>query len=195
MQNEIQTGRWNAILHKLLSMKEGAPSPTLATDVFPTVVLESERPEWSYLAGERLCFGRWSDAAVAGNYSAVGLRNPVGSGVLVVCEAIDIFVGATSQWYIGMRSNSTVDAANPGFCRDSRLATQKAVGEVTERTQVAVPVYPMYKAIVLVSTTAHYREPIILSPGWEILCHALANTEIQGNFSWRERALEPSETR
>ena len=52
--NEIQVGRFNAVLHKLLDMKEGAPAPQLSGDVIPTLVLENDRPEWIFLGAERL---------------------------------------------------------------------------------------------------------------------------------------------
>jgi hypothetical protein len=196
MLNEIQVGRINGILHKLLDMKEGAPAPTLATDVFPMLALEVDRPEWKFLAGERLCWMRWTDAAVAGQYSHVGLRNPAGSGVLIITDDIRCFVGSSASVALGIRPNTTVDSANAGYCRDSRQATQSAVGQATTLTAVAAGMYPMFGSIMATWVTERFPTPVILHPGFELLLQCTTvNISLTAAFSWRERALNPSETR
>jgi len=57
MVNEIQVGRFNGILHKLLAMKEGAPAPTLAPEILAAIVLEADRPEYAFLGGTQLGIG------------------------------------------------------------------------------------------------------------------------------------------
>lgn len=189
--NEVQVGRYNAILHKLLDMSEGAPSPSLATDIFPMIALEVDRPEWAFLGGERLCSMTWFDGATASNYSALGLRNPAGSGVLVVLEAVnteELSVGL----YFGLRSNSTIDASFPGRCRDSRMAAQNSVAEVVQVTQVAQPAYPYGWA----KQFDVKDQPWIISPGYELMIWpAGLDVGIRLGLSWRERPLLPSETR
>ena len=195
MQNEIQVARYSGLLHKLLDMKEGAPSPTLATDIFPMLALESDRPEWAFLAGERLCFMQWHDAAVVAEYSSLGLRNPVASGVLVVVESMNVMI-ATGGYALGMRGNSTVDAANPGRTRDSRTAAQATAAQMVERTQGTVPAYPMWTGAVISNTNGFSEFPVILTPGWELMIwNATVNSNITVAFTWRERALGSSETR
>jgi len=196
MQNEIQVGRYSALLHKLLDMKEGAPSPTLATDIFPVMVLETDRPEWKFLAGERLCFMRWYDNATAGEYSVIGIRNPAGSGVLLVTESILVAPNAAGDWSMGIRGNTTVDATNPGRTRDTRTAAQTTTGQIIELTQVGVPAYPMYQGSILANDPWLFEVPVVLTPGWELVIWPGAqNVSMECSFAWRERPLESSETR
>ncbi|GAI95657.1 unnamed protein product, partial [marine sediment metagenome] len=177
-------------------MKEGAPSPTLATDIFPTITVEPPAPEWAFLAGERLGWMRWYDTAAEGEYSHVGLRNPAGSGVLIVVKEIAVGFGATCNFHIGMRGNSAVDTQNPGYSRDSRLALQGMVGEVVTVTQVAAGIYPMWQGIVLNNVQYVFSQPIVLHPCWEVLVHpSIQNTSVTGSFVWTERPIEQSETR
>ena len=122
MQNEIQGGRLNSILHKLLNMAEGSPSPTLATDVFPMLALEVDRPEWHFLGGERLGWARWYLGGTAAQYSHVGLRNPAGSGVLLVVDRIVVSVAAGNPVQLGLRTVAAVDVVSSGLSRDTRFA-------------------------------------------------------------------------
>lgn len=192
--NEIQSGRFNAILRKLFSMDVGAPTPSLATDLFPMVAVEVDRPEWSFLGGVRLCAGRWSDAAVGGNYSHVGLRNPAGSGTLIIVRRIQSGFSASSAIRIGWRANGTVDASNAMRPIDSRWGAAYSTGLLTELTQAAVAVYPLYS--VQGSAQLVCQVPWILSPGYELFVHCQSTgTAVEASFYWEERRLEASESR
>jgi hypothetical protein len=196
MLNEIQVGRINGLLHKLLDMKEGAPAPTLATDIFPTIALEVDRPEWKFLGGERLCQAQWNDAAAAGNYSSIGLRVPAGAGVLVVIKAIYVIYGATADFYMGLRPNTTVDGARGGRCRDSRLAVATSAAQIVDRTQATALAYQTFHGVALANTLVKLDTPWVLTPGYELMIWPSAqNTAQTACFDFTERNLEPSETR
>ena len=62
----------------------------MASEIFPMVVLENDRPEWAFLCGNKIASGRNTDGAVAAQFSHVGLHNPAGSGIMAVCEQITI---------------------------------------------------------------------------------------------------------
>jgi len=198
MQNEIQVGRFNAILSKLTGIT-GAPSPVMATDVFPMLALEVDRPEWSFLGGERLGWMRWTDAAVAANYSSVGIRNPANSGVLVVIERIEAHISAAGQWFVGVRANTTVDASGTCLARDSRFvaAGYNTTAQYVERTQATQPAYPAYGlAVAANNTISRHEVPIVLSPGYEVMVWPqTVNVAIYASFAFRERILNSSETR
>lgn len=200
MRNEIQVGRLSQILARLLSMDEGAPSPTLATDIFPCLVLESDRPEWAQLGGVRLCGARRTDAAVAGQYSHVALRNPTDSGVIVVVRSVCIHSGSTAYSTLGIRAQATLDATTAGFARDSRWSTAGAfsskavVGDYTAAVQQTGAVIWMVASTA--STPNQTRLDVVLSPGFELLCTGNAvNVQQSCAFEWYERPILPSETR
>jgi hypothetical protein len=198
--NEIQQGRYNAVLHKLLDMKEGAPSPTLATDIFPMIALESDRPEWAFLGGENLCAGTRTDAAVAGSVSHVGLSNPRGSGVVVVITKI-IVIGASGNGYnLCMQRGTQSDAAGYGVKLDTR-----AWPSATLWTPVA-PLFDYTNATAIGALFGFLRIGpelqrecalnVVLNPGSRMIVRQSAvNAASQCTFFWRERALSPSETR
>jgi hypothetical protein len=77
--NEIDEGGLNGILSRRLGMPGGSPAPSLAPEIMPQIVLESDRPEWGWLKGEMRCAGRFSVAALAGNYGYVQFYNPPSS--------------------------------------------------------------------------------------------------------------------
>lgn len=200
MLNEISTGRFNGILRKLLALPQGAPSPVVATEIFPTITLEADRPEFAFLGGVRLGSGGRTDPAVAGNYSHVGVRNPDGSGVISVITAMTLNVVANSLVYLGLRTNATVTAAVNGVIRDSRWAATGGAAwtttQVVDLTQVAVGVYPQYYIRVPANVPTRIEMDWVLSPGYEVLAHpAGQNEQIVGGFEFYERVIEASEER
>jgi len=202
MQNEIQQGRYNGILHKLFDMKEGAPSPTLATDVFPGITLENDRPEWHFLGGEAYGVAGQSLAAVAASYASIVIWNPIGSGIITIVERLTYWGGAAGigdiRQYTGTPAGYTNINRHP---RDSR-AGWTTVGQGTPTTRVAYAVsagvdgnvvgrLPIGVAYVPYELT----EPWVLSPGFALLLIGPLNTAFGANLWWRERALSPSESR
>lgn len=201
MLNEIQVGRYNGILHKLLDMKEGSPSPTLASDLFPTICLEGERPEWAFLAGDRLGLAGTSIAGTAGQYVSIVLWNPTGSNILTVTELIEYW-GAAG--FVG--DIRYYDADPPGYValnrypRDSRTGWATAIGTTATRVSWAssagvdgnlVARLPMAVALEKYTIT----QPFILKPGRALILVGGLAQQFGVNFYWRERALSPSETR
>jgi hypothetical protein len=138
--NEIQVGRYNGVLHKLLDIKDGAPAPQLAADIQPGLILENDRPEWKFLGGEHLCAGVGRRSATALQFSTVWLWNPMPSrGVIIVVEKVIISAttasGTNGQVHWGhidalIGGGTQVEVAH-GF-RDARLArgNQASAGQV-----------------------------------------------------------------
>jgi len=202
--NEIQVGRLNAVLHKLLDMKEGAPAPQLAGDVVPSIILENDRPEFHFLGNSRLCGGGLYRAGQAGFYNKVALSNPAGSGVLCIVERFDVFASTNGQIdMMGVDAVSLVGSQN-GYLFDTRyggnawsLSTFPTCQITFEETAFAgygvnVQVYRN-----TANTTMTIDKPnIILGPGTGIMLENQIVANAMGvNLWWRERALEPSETR
>jgi hypothetical protein len=200
MLNEIQIGRFNGILHKLLDMKEGAPAPTLATDIFPMLGLEMDRPEWKFLAGENLAAGSRTDAAVAGQTSHVGLQNPAGSGVLVIVEKLILIGASGNEMRVCMQQGTQADATGYGVKLDTR-----GWPSATAWTPVATLFdYTNATAIGTIATVQRIgpelqriaEYPMILKPGTRcVVRQSAVNLACQVSFVWRERVLSPSETR
>jgi hypothetical protein len=202
MVNEIQVGRVNAILTKLLSMKEGSPSPVLAPEVLPVVVLENDRPEYVFLGGGKLCAGGLEQAAVALERPFVQLFNPVGSGVLLVVHYAKFESTTTQQIQVGLsRTPATTNPAGAAGPRDLRgvaIGSLGVVGQMRSQTStLAQPAfYLIYDHVHVNFEPGFLPFPIILDPGSGLLISGTTNaTNMRASFAWTERALESSEQR
>jgi len=143
-RNEMTEG---AGINRILSNKygvQGAPAPFMASEVFPMVVLASERPEWAYLEGSRICHVRLVDGAAVGLFGHCVLKNPADSGVILVAEHINVYRSAAGasdyDVIIGIgESGISWDTTPVGTFRDTRLITvgntRNPTGEGGVRTQ------------------------------------------------------------
>ena len=197
--NEIQVGRYNAVLHKLLSMEEGAPAPQLSGDLVPTLTIEHDRPEWKFLGGERMCYSSALLGAVADKYNQTVLFNPVGSGVLGIVERLNG----------GLESNNNLTLYDHTIMVTGASLTKMAsVARDYRWTSVTSTLgfyYQVESALVgtrrQVARNAAFdmweiTDPIILPPGYGVgIATHVINLPIACNAWWRERPLEPSETR
>jgi len=198
--NEINVGRFNAVLHKMLSMKEGAPAPQLSGDIIPTLCLEGDRPEWAYLGGEHLCWGGSGQFAVAGEVSHIHLFNP-SPNTLVVVEAIMVTAPSADTFIsFGPKDSllATPTLVASGF-RDARLGranqltAAKAYRDTSAATQLDAATFSFYlgQSRPLVFPCAY----ILTENTGVCVQDTTANNTISCTFLWRERRLEESETR
>jgi len=197
MQNEIQVGRFNGVLSKLLGIT-GAPAPVSATDVFPMLALEVDRPEWHFLGGGRICMGGTYVAAVAAQTQAVQLYNPVDSGVLVVIDSLQAHRGSSGNIIVKIGSAALASSSAGRGVRDTRAYGQAPTAQVRYQSAVATPTGTSvgYVYDYSSSPTARIEAGIVLSPGYGVSLYPDAqNVSMLAEFFWRERAMEPSETR
>lgn len=200
--NEIQVGRYNGLLHKLLDMKEGAPAPSLAPEIVPALILESDRPEWAFLKGERLCMGRAQDVATAGQYSSVGLQHVGTRGLLVVLEDIYIInggAGVAGYYLRGDEGLTTADSTGGAYARDSGHGWVAFVGAARPSlytNAVAPGEAQLFYHTVAPNSVLHLQIPFVLRNASAIwVTSDSVNVGVHCNFLWRERILEASELR
>ena len=211
MINEIQVGGYNGLLNKLLSMKEGAPAPTLAPEILAGFILENDRPEWAFLKGERL-MGLVATQTTVADQRVLALCNPVGSGLLVVVDQANCMLDDAGNaverilWCVG---NSTL----PGNIfgpqpRDSRIMLPAFVGAATSPvfagSLVGAGGYFGIQHDLIGSplatgatTLSRLMSPVVLAPGSALgVVNSVAGTMTMfASWHWRERVLDPAETR
>ncbi len=198
--NDIQVGRYSAILHKLLGISEGSPAPTLAPELLAAIALEVDRPEWAFLAGERLCIGYGIQAAVGGQLGHVQLINPIGSGVLAVVQEILVSTSATMAVRIGQLDTPLGGASASAYgYRERRLpaGVQTTACDVNTDSSVGSQITTELTHLpVLVNVTNQFKIPWVLSPGTGV-CVRGGSADVQANvnYVWTERAMEPAESR
>jgi len=202
MRNEIQVGRFNAILHKVLGMGDGAPAPVLATEIFPTIQLEGDRPEWAFLGGVRNCSGYFVSVGQAGVFSHVGIRNPTASSVGITVRTVHVHGDTGNAPFAfsgGFRRLSTIDVESPRYPADTRwspgAAPARTVGHMVTRKQAAATGNASIGGKVNIGH-ATIRDPFVILPGWELMFWPeVVNKTIYVYAWWSERTLDLNETR
>lgn len=203
LYNEIQVGRFNGILHKLLGMKEGAPAAQLSGDIVPGLILENDRPEWKFLSGERLCHGGMQAADIAAALAKVGLFNPAGSGVLGVVTGGHFSAGSASRvsLYTTNRGNSLASKSS-GSIMDGRANTGFDLGGPFPTIQLDSESVAGFvgRAIdqfnVLAATVVWVPMQFVLPPDCGIhFANTASNQTLCAGFNWTERSIESSEER
>jgi hypothetical protein len=198
--NEIQRAGLNAILHKTLAMEEGAPAPQLSGDIVPVIVLESERPEWAFLAGEHLCqAGDTIGAGGVGTVAKCGVWNPVGSNALVTVTGFHVHTQTATRIQlrtaiaplVSVAVGRIMDSRPDGFPVNGDSAARLQFENIAGFTGSVIDEYFTQVEIVLqVSMTA------VLRPGSGIyLANNAENAYLGAGWTWRERPIEHSERR
>jgi len=202
--NEILVGRYNGILHKLLNMKEGAPAPTLSSDIGASICLEDDRPEWQFLGGEWRGNGLVTRAADAGNFSFMGLFNGQNTGVLGIVEEIWInnATAAAAAYTIRTGVTTALGTNTRGVATDLRWLGKGSTLILGSNIEAAPTGTSLGR--VDVAANSFLRIPFFFimpptditpTPSNLVVEGNLINTGVQVTFLWREHAMEQSERR
>lgn len=202
--NEILEGQLNQILVKRLGMKGGAPSPALNPEIWPGLVLESDRPEWKFLASERQFGSSFLETGTAGQLTVGGISNPGTSGCLVVIERLAFEVNTTSRVEVSLATSLPTGAVNTkaAIIRDGRQRTGTSTfggsvclvrtGAQAVGTLVAGGVHVFAHPAGQMSPW--FESPIILPPGVCLIWETDTNqVQTRHSIQWRERRGIPDE--
>jgi len=197
-QNELQGGEGvNLILTKRFRI-QGAAAPYMASELFPNITLENDRPEWAFLAGDRLCSGDGTDGAVAAQTSNVFVLNPAGSNALVVVSRIITISFATQSLDIRIGiNNSALSGARKPF-RDMRFG--QPAGTAGSIAQVGIHTSATVIGRIILALRVLDDERIMLPGAWILTPGSFlavssgdVNNRVDANFEWMERAAQPGE--
>ena len=181
---------------------EGAIVTSVLPDVFPVIDMEAMQPDGWRLAGWRTCAGNESRIPGAGLTPEVALENITTTGTLAVVEQIFVTASIDANIQIGMNTAGSVLAGvSNGFktFRDRREPVSPPVPILSVTEGDAIPTgFRFFRALVLARSPMIYEPPAgmaVLSPGSMIIVQSVtADAILHVNYSWRERAIEPSET-
>jgi hypothetical protein len=200
--NEIQIGRYNRFLQKLLSMKGGAPAGSLASEIYPVLPLEVFGVENRYLVSwERFGFQAFV-AGVALVNGGARFRNATGSNMIAVIEKVTIVFAAVDivQAEIAPQTADLASVQATGNIRFDRRGRSMPTLSVSQSTAAgAGPASPAnYAAVGAVNTqeemiTFDDHELAILPGDALSLYSTTNNTALRVSVWWRERFLEDSE--
>lgn len=198
-QSDIQEHGLNQLLVRRLGLAGiSAPAPIVGVEIMPTLALEADRPEWSYLKGELLAGARAAQAAVAAQNSFGVVSNPANSGLIATIVRVT-FTSAASTAVVKLTTGTFAGTPVIATVRDGRWirgANTTARGMVTMTVGSKVGLDPA-PAIAWgnASTTTIVEDPIILAPGQSCIVElATVNIDLVNcGFIWRERPAVPGE--
>lgn len=190
---------------------------SLSDTIVPVMVLEADRPEWPYLAGElRMSTTVATTLTGAGQFAHAQLLNPSGSGVLAIVEYGELVHSCAAatfgpSTYLCGRLDSALSGLNlvggPLDTRWDSTTGSNRRGTCQFRTQtnataiVDVPLFRIPANFGHVTTvSAHYAAKwdglvgsVVLGPGTGVVMYSAAQTASQNNFqwtyTWRERPM------
>lgn len=154
----------------------------------PVIDLWSKE-EWCWPRRERLCAGFGTAAQDAGNYSNVQLKNPTGSGLLIIVDRIGVRT-ANAGGYTLDETTTTIGAvvSNQSSVRDGRWGSSRVQGVITQGVTAAVTGIPVWFYQMAASSYLELPAGWILPPGSSIYVRGAAiNLGVSASFYWRER--------
>lgn len=168
----------------------------------PTINL-FERPEWSILRGELLWVVTPSQAGVAAEFQQVGIRNPTGSGKLVVVEKIFAANTTMNNKVVQVRGRAQAAVTSSGAVtnRDLRhtktASFQDGLTTLGITNSAAAAVGTQLHGF-MIGTNSEYGGPwelnVIVPPGFELFI-GTTTVNIATSFCivGRERSAFPEE--
>ena len=201
--SKIEIGRYSELLRRQLGMKGVTEvAGELSPEISPTFVLEGPGAEWDFLKAVRGCRCADEQLGAVGFASVFRLRNPVGSGVIAVVDAVAVTPEGTVQ--IGVaRGQIFGELANllVTVVPDLRWGAVGATTTTLIFSSAAAGGGPggdvIARARPLGLTEWLYREPIVLMPGTNLdwgMGFGSTNENVHGWAAWRERQLPALET-
>jgi len=204
---QFSVGWWNDVARAIFGFQEHTPLE-LEDAVRAVAVLEADRPEWGVLKNEHRWGGTRSAAAVAGQFSAVGVKNPRSSNIIVVVyyiknnsagAAVDVLLGVTNeatdlvpgeasvaQLQSPLDSRVLISSTNTG-ASGSRVFSAISAGGIAGGIFVLHDVLTPQAAVLSIS---HPHYVAVLAPGGFLGIQGQAVlTAVSGFFHVRERPL------
>ena len=202
IRNEMDDGsHLNLILTRRLGV-QGAAAPNVASELFPCIVLENDRPEWGFIKREKHCQQTMTGAAVAGELTSVGIANmPGGTGVLAVCNRIYLSNTQTTPFDMNvgfnvLQSLGAVTSQPKGHPVDSRWGSEdpSLTGFIRDQVAGLATGMTVQRIVVPANATVELNGAWVLAPGSFLFVEARgAAQEVMASFQWTERAATEGE--
>lgn len=196
-QNELGDLLIAKSLSRRLELAGGEGAPCIAPEIMPAIVLESDRPETSWLKQEYLGgVALAATAPAATNYAAIQLSLAAAVRTLTTVTAIHIQLLAAGDVIIGFGTTQS-GIAVPTYARDSRrgtisLQTKAHTGSLSGVSLIG---QPFARFVSAAATQITFEQPIVLHPGNFLTVQSSIDAVALGvvSFAFRERPINDAE--
>ena len=188
-EQPINVARFQDKVRAIFGTRGENPIPSLR-DLQPVVVIENDRPDWSFAGREVLAGLHGTRTATVGQNAYVALRNPVDSGMLVVVKMIREVSANEMRIRRPPGALTGVTGTITGAFRDFRHSVSGSTAAEIVAGQNAASIAGLEIAR-LTGGLREYIEPIVLPPGSSVVLESPAqNVAVEADYAWVERALE-----
>ena len=195
---ELQQNRNDQLLRRVGDLKGGGSKVSeVLSEVFPVFDIENMPAELLALAGWRTAWQSTERPVQATQNSASQLRNPAGSGLLVVVTQVAIRVDSAT--FIQMEvSDVLFGTPVAGLFRDARFGVPRNTAAlVSSADNIPVGGGLRYRFEPDAPSTRSITDEnglCVLTPGTAFNIGTITiNRQMTVNYFWRERVAEPSE--
>jgi len=195
----INVSRFAQTVRALFGIRGDNPVPNVEPTIQTVIVLEEEREERGFAAGEVYFGGHVSvGAGGAGNRTEIMFRNPPGSGVLAIVHALESNANLLIGWQDGSGTAGFSAPSGVTHAIDRRFGDLTGpIGTVEVRTKnVGVASAIRELGVAFLNTTGgvsigRRRVIAIVPPGSALIIMASAdNVAVFASWLYRERPLE-----
>lgn len=201
MKAGAQGSRFGILINRLWGLGNQPTPVDVAPEVIPTTDITSSRFEYLAPRGEAAFMGQRNQAAVVGELSFVGIRNPAGSRRCLILDAIISAATATELLQPRMARGSTVTSADEAGTAglrgmDSRMPDSE-LGILATNGSAAAAVGTATGLIPIFDDMGWVQLNVVLAPGSMFrLYRTAANTLITNlTFIGYHRPCDPEEMR
>lgn len=200
--NEVKRARFNDLLVRLFGMDAGPPAPFVAGELVPVFnVANPLDSDLRWIRTEKR-YGGCIDATAGAGFPQVRLRNPVGSGVLVILESI--VMSSAARMVCGLGAVTTdiaqLPAAGTFAAHDSRagissgLILNRGAANLTWDNNAPTQIQPNVFNVSGGGVPLIFLRELVMGPGSGIDCWCpTAAATAQVSLGWRERPIDQLE--
>jgi hypothetical protein len=198
--SKVERGQYASLLRRYLGMTGVSDViDELAPEMSAVFVLESERPEWEFLKGARLLGYAQTVPALAGNNSAIRLRNPTNSGVVAIVTHLSIGSNLATSSTVTHGAQPADQATINGYgIRDGRQTPN--AGAIIASSGYAALGGSAIDACLNGANTCFKLwngindTAVVLAPGFALnVGHNVANIDLVVGVHWLEKRLDALE--
>jgi len=195
----IEVGRFSQLMRKYLEMKgQWEVAGELSPEISAVFVLETDRPDWIFLKGEKLvsCTSSRTSGATAG--PTLRIRVPPTANIIITVEEVWLSVN-TGLTEVSLSMNQGADllgGIEVNTRRDSRLPLGETSAVSSSFITTAGPAGDsIFVTVPALLDVVPIRVPIVLTPGnaLDIGCSGPVAKDFRVTAVWCERPLSALE--